>query len=149
MHHGACPWLQRLNIATGKATASAMSVTARARCMHAFNFNFLKKMCASPLSVVCRCSERGWCVRAVQDPASSPVCRCPGFFEGSSCAVTQPQHCPVMCSGLGQCREGGWCHCVPGRWGHGCTRDKAYNSSGGGLCMHGPAILMPYCQHQG
>ncbi|GFR49822.1 hypothetical protein Agub_g11762 [Astrephomene gubernaculifera] len=82
------------------------------------------------------CSHRGWCqVRggnhAAHHHADDQIwCACHSYFSGASCEKTNEEHCFRNCSGVGTCL-GGWCHCQPGYWGHGCTRRKAYTSTVG------------------
>ncbi|KAG2453114.1 hypothetical protein HYH02_002445 [Chlamydomonas schloesseri] len=72
-----------------------------------------------------RCNERGNCY--AWGPGHPPQCDCAGFYSGPACEKAEPQHCPLGCSGRGQCR-GGFCHCEPGWWGLGCSRSKAYEA---------------------
>ncbi|PNW87479.1 hypothetical protein CHLRE_02g144050v5 [Chlamydomonas reinhardtii] len=96
-----------------------------------------------------RCNNRGWCqiqgsnYQGRHYDAAERWCNCQGYFRGNSCEVADTQHCYRGCSGVGEC-VGGWCHCKPGYWGHGCTRTKAYSSSVGWRPNHAKIKVYVY-----
>ncbi|KXZ50301.1 hypothetical protein GPECTOR_17g940 [Gonium pectorale] len=96
-----------------------------------------------------RCNDRGWCqIRGSnyqgwhEDP-NERWCNCHSYYEGKACEIASPYHCYRNCSGVGTCL-GGWCHCQPGYWGHGCTRRKAYTSSVGWRPDHAQIKIYVY-----
>ncbi|KAG2485164.1 hypothetical protein HYH03_016054 [Edaphochlamys debaryana] len=95
------------------------------------------------------CNLRGWCqvggrnYLGVHQPSEGPWCNCHSYYQGKSCEIANPYHCYRNCSRVGQCVRG-WCHCQPGYWGHGCTRRKAYTSSGGWRPNHGEIKIYVY-----
>ncbi|PNW87478.1 hypothetical protein CHLRE_02g144100v5 [Chlamydomonas reinhardtii] len=96
-----------------------------------------------------RCNNRGWCqiqgsnYQGFHEDPKERWCNCHGYYEGKSCEIADPGHCYRNCSGVGEC-VGGWCHCKPGYWGHGCTRTKAYSSSVGWRPNHAEIKVYVY-----
>ncbi|GFR49821.1 hypothetical protein Agub_g11761 [Astrephomene gubernaculifera] len=96
-----------------------------------------------------KCNHRGWCQVHGFDRISgqhfnaTPWCACHSYFSGASCEQAENYHCYRNCSGVGTCL-GGWCHCQPGYWGHGCTRRKAYTSTVGWRPNHADIRIYVY-----
>ncbi|KAG2485167.1 hypothetical protein HYH03_016057 [Edaphochlamys debaryana] len=96
------------------------------------------------------CSHRGWCqiqgsnYQGRHDDPQERWCSCHSFSQGVTCEIAEPYHCYNNCSGRGECARGGWCHCQPGYWGHGCTRSKAYVSDKGWRPNHADIKIYVY-----